>query len=61
MELLPDQIKIFELQKNGHWKKSQKIILELSNNILLGHVLAQKFLLISTPLIFAAILFFVFI
>ena len=36
--------RIFELQKNGHWRKSQKIIQQLSNKILLGHVLAQKFL-----------------
>ena len=35
---------IFDLQKNGHWKKSKKIIKELTNKVLLGHVLAQKFL-----------------
>ena len=36
--------RIFELQKKGHWKRSQKIITQLSNKLLLGHVLAQKFL-----------------
>ncbi len=36
--------RIFELQKKGHWKRSQKIITQLSNKLLLGHVLAQKYL-----------------
>ena len=37
-------MRIFELQKKGHWKRSQNIIAQLSNKLLLGHVLAQKFL-----------------
>ena len=36
--------RIFELQKSGQWLQAAKIIRKLSNHILLGHVLAQKFL-----------------
>ena len=36
--------KIFELQDNCKWKKSNKFILLLENKILIGHVLAQRYL-----------------
>ena len=36
--------RIFELQKSGQWLQAAKIIRKLGNRILLGHVLAQKFL-----------------
>ena len=46
--LLKDDIKkyqnIFLYQKKCEWKKANKQILTLKNDILMGHVLAQKYL-----------------
>ncbi len=36
--------RIFELQEDGHWNKANKIIKRLHNRLLMGHVLAQRFL-----------------
>ena len=36
--------RIFELQKHGKLKAAKKIIQQLDNDILIGHVLAQKYL-----------------
>lgn len=35
---------IFSLQKNGEWKAADKIIDTLENRVLMGHVLAQRYL-----------------
>ncbi len=35
---------IFDLQEDGHWKKADKLIKQLSDPILMGHVLAQRYL-----------------
>lgn len=35
---------IFSLQENGEWKAADKIISTLENRILMGHVLAQRYL-----------------
>ena len=35
---------IFSLQKNGEWKAADKIINTLENRVLMGHVLAQRYL-----------------
>ena len=35
---------IFDLQEKCKWKKANKYILEISNNILMGHVLSQRYL-----------------
>jgi len=35
---------IFDLQEECKWKKANKYILEISNNILMGHVLSQRYL-----------------
>ncbi|MAC61228.1 MAG: lytic murein transglycosylase, partial [SAR116 cluster bacterium] len=37
-------IKIFTLQKEGNFKKSEELISKLENNLLLGRVKAQKYL-----------------
>ncbi len=37
-------IKIFDHQKNGHWKHADNLIKKLSDELLLGHVMAQRFL-----------------
>jgi len=36
--------RIFDLQEDGHWKKADKLIKRLSDRILMGHVLAQRYL-----------------
>ena len=36
--------RIFELQEGGHWDKANKIIMGLHDQILMGHVLAQRYL-----------------
>jgi len=36
--------KIFEYQETCEWKKANKYILEIQSNILMGHVLAQRYL-----------------
>jgi soluble lytic murein transglycosylase len=36
--------RIFELQEDGHWKKADKLIKKLGDDILMGHVLAQRYL-----------------
>ena len=36
--------KVFEYQEACEWKKANKYILEIENNILMGHVLAQRYL-----------------
>ncbi len=36
--------KIFALQEDGHWKRAQRLIDELEDKLLLGHVQAQKYL-----------------
>lgn len=36
--------KIFKLQEAGRWKKADKLIAQLSDNILLGHVQVQRYL-----------------
>jgi soluble lytic murein transglycosylase len=36
--------RIFELQEDGHWKKADKLIKGLGDPILMGHVLAQRYL-----------------
>ena len=36
--------KIFEHQEACEWKKANKYILEIENNVLMGHVLAQRYL-----------------
>ena len=35
---------IFSLQENGEWKAADKIIDTLENRVLMGHVLAQRYL-----------------
>lgn len=35
---------IFDLQEDGHWAKADKLIAKLEDPILLGHVLAQRYL-----------------
>ena len=35
---------IFKFQKKGHWQEARRLINKLNNNILLGHVLAQRYL-----------------
>ncbi|MEZ5824143.1 MAG: lytic transglycosylase domain-containing protein [Geminicoccaceae bacterium] len=35
---------IFDLQEDGHWRDADHLIKQLRNNILLGHVLAQRYL-----------------
>ncbi len=35
---------IFEIQEDGDWKKADKLIARLSDRILMGHVLAQRYL-----------------
>ena len=37
-------LKIFEAQKKGQWKHADKLVKNLSNKLLLGHVKAQRFL-----------------
>jgi len=37
-------LKIFNVQKKGQWKQADKLVKKLSNKLLLGHVLAQRFL-----------------
>jgi soluble lytic murein transglycosylase-like protein len=39
-----DYKRIFELQKDGHWDKANKLIKGLDDTILMGHVLAQRYL-----------------
>ena len=36
--------KIFALQKKGRWQKANRLIRKLSNNLLLGHTQAQRYL-----------------
>ena len=36
--------RIFEFQEDGHWKKADKLIKSLGDRILMGHVLAQRYL-----------------
>ena len=36
--------KVFEYQEACEWKKANKYILEIENNMLMGHVLAQRYL-----------------
>lgn len=36
--------KIFDLQEDGHWKKANKLIKQLEDKVLMGHVLAQRYL-----------------
>ncbi len=36
--------KIFEYQESCKWKKANKYIFKIENNILIGHVLAQRYL-----------------
>lgn len=35
---------IFALQEDGHWKKADKLIAEIENDILMGHVLEQRYM-----------------
>jgi soluble lytic murein transglycosylase len=35
---------IFEFQEDGHWKRADKLIKKLDDRMLLGHVLAQRYL-----------------
>lgn len=35
---------IFRLQKDGHWQQADKLIARLGNDILLGHVLFQRYM-----------------
>ncbi len=35
---------IFELQEDGYWKKADKLIKQLNDRILMGHVMAQRYL-----------------
>ena len=35
---------VFDLQEDGYWKKADKIIKEISNKILLGHVKFQRYM-----------------
>ena len=35
---------IFDIQQDGHWKQADAVIERLENRILLGHVLAQRYL-----------------
>ena len=48
LPLGPDDVEryrsIFDLQEQGRWKKADKLIGELNDPILLGHVKAQRFL-----------------
>ena len=36
--------KIFKTQKKGQWQEADRLIERLSNNVLLGHVMAQRYL-----------------
>ncbi len=36
--------RIFDIQESGQWRKANKLIASLGNRILLGHVLAQRYL-----------------
>ena len=36
--------KIFKVQEKGHWKTADKLIKQLSDDALMGHVLAQRYL-----------------
>ncbi len=36
--------KIFDLQDDGHWKKADKMIAVLENDVLMGHVLEQRYM-----------------
>ena len=36
--------RLFELQEDGHWKQADRIIARLEDRLLLGHVLAQRYL-----------------
>ena len=36
--------KIFEYQESCKWKKANKYILKIENSILMGHILAQRYL-----------------
>ena len=36
--------KVFQVQKTGNWKKAEALISQIKDRILLGHVLAQRFL-----------------
>lgn len=36
--------KIFEVQESGNWKEADRLIKRLKDNILMGHVLAQRYL-----------------
>ena len=36
--------KIFAVQKNGDWRKADKLIKKLEDRLLMGHVMAQRFL-----------------
>jgi soluble lytic murein transglycosylase-like protein len=46
--LKPDDVarykRIFDLQKDGHWHAADALIAKLHNRILMGHVLAQRYL-----------------
>jgi len=35
---------IFALQTDGHWKQADKLIAKIENNILMGHVLEQRYM-----------------
>ena len=37
-------VRIFELQEDGHWKKADKLVKQLDDHLLMGHVLAQRYL-----------------
>ncbi|MCB2011189.1 MAG: lytic transglycosylase domain-containing protein [Geminicoccaceae bacterium] len=36
--------KIFDLQEDGHWRDADHVIRQLDNDVLMGHVLAQRYL-----------------
>ncbi len=36
--------RIFELQEDGHWKRADKLIKQLDDRLLMGHVMAQRYL-----------------
>ena len=35
---------IFRIQEDGHWRKADRLIARLDDPLLLGHILAQRFL-----------------
>ncbi len=37
-------VEIFDIQEDGHWKKADQLIETLENDILLGHVLEQRYM-----------------